>query len=357
MQSSGNADLPPWARVAAFVFGIVFIGVLLGVAIYIRQPSSFQIFVFRTVLALAAAGVSSLIPGLLDIKLGGWLQAGGAMAVFVMVFQVNPPALVNAEFSPEYRERVTAGDAALDSGNFTAASGFYTSALEIYPAGLLALHGRGKAHYHLEEYEEALEDYDRALVSSSFESDPRLRGSILVATALALEAEGRLEESLERYERALRALGPDDVFGRDQLYDIGRLHFILWRKRGAPSETDDYRASLDALQGFLARNGKPRRWAEYHLACLHAARAADSALPDTKRSELVSSALSTFEAASSELAQSASRKADDQRRILRRLLENPEAELRRAGDPVGCPGLVELLVNRGELPGILKSLA
>jgi hypothetical protein len=46
----------------AYVFGVVFIVVLLVVALFIPNPTAFQYTVFRIVLAVAAAGVASMIP-------------------------------------------------------------------------------------------------------------------------------------------------------------------------------------------------------------------------------------------------------------------------------------------------------
>jgi hypothetical protein len=47
-------------------------------------------------LALAAAGVAALIPGFIDVKYKGLIRAGGALAVFVVVFFLPPAALVTS---------------------------------------------------------------------------------------------------------------------------------------------------------------------------------------------------------------------------------------------------------------------
>jgi hypothetical protein len=52
---------------------------LLVLAIFFPNPTDFQYFIFRTVIALAAAGVAALIPGLLQIKIPA-IQAGGALS-------------------------------------------------------------------------------------------------------------------------------------------------------------------------------------------------------------------------------------------------------------------------------------
>jgi len=86
-----------WEKIAAFAFGIVFVVVMLLIAFFVKEPTPFQLFVFRVVLALAAAGVAALIPGFLDIKskvLRNSIRGGGALAVFVIVYLINPPQLV-----------------------------------------------------------------------------------------------------------------------------------------------------------------------------------------------------------------------------------------------------------------------
>jgi hypothetical protein len=88
-----------WERTLIFVFGIGVVFLLLYLAVAYREPSAFQYAVFRTVLALAAAGVAALVPGVLHLELpwagaGFALKAGGALAVFVIVYFFSPAALV-----------------------------------------------------------------------------------------------------------------------------------------------------------------------------------------------------------------------------------------------------------------------
>ena len=81
----------------AFAFGVIFVVTLLVLAIALPKPTSFQYTVFRIVLALAAAGVAAMMPGFIHVKLestvGLLLRAGGALAVFVIVFFFNPARL------------------------------------------------------------------------------------------------------------------------------------------------------------------------------------------------------------------------------------------------------------------------
>ena len=80
----------------AFVFGVVFVIVLLTLAIKFPNPTAFQYTIFRSVLSLAAAGVAAMIPGFISVSISKWLRAGGALAVFAAVYFYNPAAMVSS---------------------------------------------------------------------------------------------------------------------------------------------------------------------------------------------------------------------------------------------------------------------
>ncbi|MDD3371340.1 MAG: hypothetical protein PHE27_05890 [Alphaproteobacteria bacterium] len=81
-------------RILASAFGVFFVAVMLVLAVCFPEPSPFQIFVFRVVLAIAAAGFGALTPGFLEVKVSNMLRAGGALAIFVAVYFFNPATLV-----------------------------------------------------------------------------------------------------------------------------------------------------------------------------------------------------------------------------------------------------------------------
>lgn len=83
----------PTQIASAFLFGFIILTVMLGIAILYPYPSSFQLFVFRVVLALAAGGVAAMLPGFLTITLPPFLRAGGAIAVFAVIYFYNPATL------------------------------------------------------------------------------------------------------------------------------------------------------------------------------------------------------------------------------------------------------------------------
>lgn len=90
--------MPQWQQILSAVTGIMFLVVLLSIALFISDPTNFQIFIFRTILALAAGAFATIISGFIHITIK-WqkfvLRAGAGLAVFALIYMVNPPKLLN----------------------------------------------------------------------------------------------------------------------------------------------------------------------------------------------------------------------------------------------------------------------
>ncbi|HEY4847844.1 MAG TPA: hypothetical protein VIH87_08645 [Methylocella sp.] len=90
----------------AFIFGVVFVAALLGFVLAVPHPTVEQFEVIRIILALAAGGVAAMIPGLLKLQLGVGanltLRAGGALAVFAIVYFYSP-----AHWAPSSTTNIT----------------------------------------------------------------------------------------------------------------------------------------------------------------------------------------------------------------------------------------------------------
>lgn len=69
---------------------------ILLLIIFIPCPSATQYFVFRIIIALAAAGLAAIIPGVLNIHLTNGITAGGAIAIFAVVYFFDPASVVAA---------------------------------------------------------------------------------------------------------------------------------------------------------------------------------------------------------------------------------------------------------------------
>jgi hypothetical protein len=93
-------------QATAFAFGVIFIAALLVLAIKFPEPTPFQYMVFRIVLALAAGGVAAMIPGFLRVDVKPGIRAGGALAVFVVVFFFNPAKLTGVVPKTELEKEV-----------------------------------------------------------------------------------------------------------------------------------------------------------------------------------------------------------------------------------------------------------
>ena len=92
-----NEEFPKWFAPVSVGAGLIFLVAILVIAVFTPDPSRFQVYVFRVVMALAAAAFGATIPGFLKINFPLWgkgaIAAGGALALFVIVYRINPPAL------------------------------------------------------------------------------------------------------------------------------------------------------------------------------------------------------------------------------------------------------------------------
>jgi hypothetical protein len=89
------------ATILSFIFGAVFLAALLAIGIFVREPTPFLVTIAKIIAALAAAGVGAIIPGFLNLKLS-WgtdlvVRAGGAIALFVLVYFFVPAGLVGGD--------------------------------------------------------------------------------------------------------------------------------------------------------------------------------------------------------------------------------------------------------------------
>lgn len=87
-----------WPKITAVAAGIVFVIAILVLAVYIPRPTEFQEFVFRAILSLAAGGFGAALPGIVDLKIQPLsefqIHAAGAVALGMIVYLINPPALI-----------------------------------------------------------------------------------------------------------------------------------------------------------------------------------------------------------------------------------------------------------------------
>jgi hypothetical protein len=101
----------------AFVFAVVFALALLVFTTFVRDPSEAAVWTYKVILALAAAGFAAVLPGFLDVRYKGVVQAGGALAVFVVVLLLYP-AGGRSQGGPGREGVVPKGDAALEAAKY-----------------------------------------------------------------------------------------------------------------------------------------------------------------------------------------------------------------------------------------------
>jgi hypothetical protein len=89
--------------IAAFVTGVVFLTALLGIGCFLtfrtdeKPVPDEAMYIFRVILALAAAGFGTVLSGFLEIngKVLAWeFRAAGSLAIFLAIYFVNPPVRI-----------------------------------------------------------------------------------------------------------------------------------------------------------------------------------------------------------------------------------------------------------------------
>lgn len=197
----------------AFAFGIIFCGVLAYAALRdkpITDPGAF--FILRVLTALSAAAVAAVIPGFINIKLGRGatfgLRAGGALAVFALVFSVNPPEIIRG------REEVLVASMFQNysSGLYDDAERIAERILAQTPNSHAAWNIRGGVAFYRRNYQTAVENFEKAV---RLKRDP-VYVSNLAYAYVEVGGYGRALEELE----SINDGKPDWSFsmGRTRLY-------------------------------------------------------------------------------------------------------------------------------------------
>lgn len=93
----------------AVIFGFVFVSMIGVVAIWItardRQPPQAAMFLFRVIVALAAAGIGAVLPGMLDVSITGGgnlsIRAACGFGLFIVIYLVNPPGRLGTDHNSD----------------------------------------------------------------------------------------------------------------------------------------------------------------------------------------------------------------------------------------------------------------
>jgi hypothetical protein len=98
--------IPKWQLITSVSVGCVALIASVIIALMLPTPTIYQVFILRGLFAIALASIASIIPGFLNLETGAKstaayfsIYAGGAIAIFVLVWLFNPPEIGNDKLS------------------------------------------------------------------------------------------------------------------------------------------------------------------------------------------------------------------------------------------------------------------
>ncbi|MBB4587942.1 tetratricopeptide (TPR) repeat protein [Rhizobium leguminosarum] len=321
---------------AAFLFGLGFAIILLLLAVWLPDPTRWQEFVFRTILSLVAAGIGSRIPGMLELR-WPWLKAGGALALFALVFLVNPPAIIR-DTTASFKS--SQGDSALNIGNYPLADQLFQQAKQINSESWEAQVGLAKVAFRTGEYERADKLYQELLAFPSLlgplnDSDISM---LKYQRALCLDGAGKIDDLIKALIELESESASDTWQHVSAIFDRGVAHLILAIGNWPSVDEVNIQASEDAFNEYSVLPNQPQEWLQYHRACLQALRARGD--ETAKRS-----AIAQFDNALGEIKSLRLPIRLQQMKLLREVMS--EGYTRFPGYPVECPPL-KLIINELE---------
>lgn len=144
---------PAVETLLAFAFGVGFCALLAYAGLRdkpITDPGQF--FLLRVLAALSAAGVGAVIPGMLNIQIGQGklfaIRGAGALAVFVLIFLINPPELIR----PPGKSQRAAMEGNYGQGLYRDATRIADEILKDHPDDAEALNIKGQSHFMMEKW-------------------------------------------------------------------------------------------------------------------------------------------------------------------------------------------------------------
>ncbi len=303
----------------AFGFGAVFLLLSLIFALfafYLPKPANPEIvgnflYVMQVVLAISASGVAAVIPGFLSIhtqqKLGtsGTLsvRAGGAIAVFVLIFIFDPKSRALEQMS----QRVGYNELLEKCRSYIAFTGpavpgaiqYCIEARDFDPYRWEAYRQLARAYLSYGSYDQSVSNYEKAVevmlgreyskVKVPDDVKQELRTEFaLVSIGIAMGTIGLANSAPDRttkiglYERSLLAIekaswfikrpskGPDPLFNQVQ-YIYALNHAYIWLTKDVSEAREElFKNAVDGFKQYLTLAGSVPQWAEYHIACLYA---------------------------------------------------------------------------------------
>lgn len=311
-----------WQMILAFCFGCVFIVIclLLYLLVLFIPPTADIIFVhsfldaLRIVLALAAAGVASVIPGFLELLFKTQLstvgnigvRAGGAIAVFALIYLYNPAEVARVSID-EKLERLTLVSQCLDrtsldrgSSTFAVKEGALEKCFQLitrFPEAYEGYYGLARINFVKRDYagmatnmELAVEKYPRKEMRVIVEDSKLGKSSdfslirdvddlrLIYDTAKSWAGVERFIDHSEDRAVGLYSVardastnikGASESLAIDIDYDMHLHMLVLWMKDRSIFDPKYGARIKSAFDAYIVDGlgHYPRVWAFYHKAC------------------------------------------------------------------------------------------
>lgn len=316
-------------RLISMAVGLILLAASLSVNLAVAFPDAQLQFTLRVLLSLGAALVGGALTGYLGFE-SPPIRAGGGMALFVIVFLINPPGFIQHQ---KVDRLVAPAEAALQSGNLSRAEDLFAEASDRAPDLWEPNWGLGKVAFRTGNFAEALAQ-SRKVIEKKEQFGETVLPQDRYQVALALDGIGDTAAALEVLSDIVRTAQPTTNVFTDAIFDIGLLNLNMALKE--PDE-EKRKQLLDAARAGFAGYAKAEKntteWYHYHLACM----AASFGNSDAEKE----SALSEFKQAIDEIKQLPPDLSRYQAQIMRDTLSG--SYQRQPGYPAYCPALVELV--------------
>lgn len=87
-------DIEVGNKYITLAIGSVLVILSFAFAMFMNNPSQLKIFIIRSTFAVGCAALASFIPGWINVNIKGYVKAGGAIAIILIFYFFNPPAML-----------------------------------------------------------------------------------------------------------------------------------------------------------------------------------------------------------------------------------------------------------------------
>lgn len=384
----------------AFVFGTVFLLITMAfalVAFYLPKPENPDVVanflnVMQVVLAISSAGVAAVIPGFLNVRIQAKLgqqgttaiRAGGALAVFALVYLIGPKSLALDRLNQRvgYNESLAQCASLVPAFGppMTGALGICLQVVRLNPNRWEAYRLVGRVSFWNAQYESAIANYKMAIGLRAGRSFDEIKRKDQIADdfhehfsamcwSVAMAYVGLANDVIEDADKKLAAYRTSLAIGEmsnwfaersNQTADLAKQlvflsamnHAYIWVTANYPSNTNDFQLAVSHFERYLKMPNNTPQWAEFHLSCLYATASAQLA-----RTEYKELARAHLVKALRHLLRNQNEKAVIQRSMMKCRMKCPEdCERPRGSEPMICKALSDAFRDDPEIDRLVGSL-